>query len=81
MTFDQAISSRLEESGIWPQDVQSILELAKKGMPTMDDVWSRSTIGYNPVVLNVAWIAVKSIALEWIEENQPNAWYKPMFMA
>jgi hypothetical protein len=25
-------------------------------------------------------LAIKPIALEWIEKNIPLAWYKPMFM-
>ena len=34
---------------------------------------------YPRPIYNVLMLGIKPIALEWINENAPEAWYKPMF--
>lgn len=55
-------------------------------MPKIDNIvdsysfsWNRPADEYPESVYNVLWISLKDIALDWIEENLPMAWYKPMF--
>ena len=49
---------------------------------TIGDHWDSEMSGYTAKVTMVRtlWIGIKPIALEYIEENMPDAWFKPMFV-
>jgi len=41
--------------------------------------WQDSASDYPEATVNTLWLSVKMSALEWINENAPQAWFKPMF--
>jgi len=81
MTFNEAMKNMMVENGMFPQQADSVLLLAKDHalLDTMKGRMDEQTDGYPPIMLPVVWVSMQAIALEWIEANLPNAWYKPMF--
>ena len=35
---------------------------------------------YPDVIYDVLFMAIKPIALKWIDDNKPHAWFRPMFV-
>lgn len=73
----------LYDRGMFPDQAQQVMSLA---MPEMDNLlqdyhitWDRPAEEYPDPVYNIGWITVKKVAAKWIEENCPDAWFKPMF--
>jgi hypothetical protein len=42
-------------------------------------IWDSPAEEYPESVYLFLWLYVKQAAKEWIEENAPDAWYRPMF--
>lgn len=42
--------------------------------------WHEDTTAYPPQLLAVVWLSVKKLALEYIDEVCPEAWYRPMLV-
>lgn len=42
--------------------------------------WDDTVDGYPPQLLAVLWLGVRRAAVDWIDENLPKAWYRPMFV-
>ena len=81
MTWADWIKKQLQDRGLFESDAEKILEAIKSAPENaaMATRWNDSTDNYPPQMQSVVWLSVKSIAFEWIDENQPNAWYKSMF--
>ncbi len=54
---------------------------AKEAEVTIDmkERWGDAVEDYPPVMVNVLWVSVKHIAVEWIDRELPEAWFRPMF--
>jgi hypothetical protein len=48
--------------------------------PNYRVTWDRPADEYPDVVYNAMWLHVKDVALKWIDENAPQAWFRPMFV-
>ena len=73
----------LVAKGMFESQAEQVMEIAK---PKLDSIledynftWDRPASEYPDVIYNVVYASLKPIALEWIEENAPQAWFKPMF--
>ncbi len=42
-------------------------------------LWGWNNHEYDDVIYRIIYMTIKPIALKWIEENAPLAWFKPMF--
>lgn len=82
MSFEFAMKRKLEQSGLSLTQAEQIIELAKKdeALDSFKERWGDTESEYPPAMVNVLWISVKTIALEWIDENIPQAWFRPMFL-
>ena len=43
------------------------------------DRWLEDVNGYPEMIRSVLWLSAKRVALEWITENKPEAFYRPLF--
>lgn len=85
MNTREKFEEMLVNNGLFPDDAKSIMEVA---MPEIDKqvenykfTWDRPASEYPDVIYNVVFLSIKPIALKWIEENRPMAWFRPMFEA
>jgi len=46
----------------------------------MKDRWQTPIEGYSPVMLNILYLSCNDYALQYIEKNCPQAWFRPMFV-
>lgn len=82
MTIQETVERKLVEHGIWPKDVPDIMTRIK-GHSLLQDMaqrWNDDVTGYPTQFLAVVWVSAKKITLEWIDENQPEAFYRQMFV-
>lgn len=82
MTVRYELIARLEKMGMFHAQAEAVIKLAE---PKLNEVFKDNPIeldgggSFGSGVYNVLMSYVKPIALEWIEENKPRAWYKEMF--
>lgn len=84
MTTREKLESMLIERGMSVQQANEVMDLAK---PKIDEVadnyeisYDRPASEYPDIIYNTLFLFIKPIALKWIEENKPLAWFKPMFI-
>jgi len=80
-TFKTFIMNRLTDHGMWPKDAETIFERVKDHEinQSITQRWNDQVDEYPKVMSETLWMGAKSIALEWIDENQPEAFYRPLF--
>lgn len=83
MNTKQKLESMLIKRGMFDSQVESIMKIAIPELNELvgryDITWDRPSDEYPDVIYNILFIAIKPIALKWINENKPKAWFKPMF--
>ena len=81
MTFSEKIKSMLTQCGMFDDMAEKVLEMVKAdpANEVMKNRWNDRVSDYPQVMENIMWLAAKKSALEYIEENCPNAWFKPVF--
>ena len=79
MNIETKIKSMLEEHGMWGKGVDAVMSKAKDEIPDMN--WNDNISGYPLPLIAVIWLTTKRLALQWIDENLPRAWYRPMFVS
>jgi len=81
VTFKQAIIEELTSSGFFPDQALEVFErlVANPAQKSMQGRWDEDYTSYPKPVFSILLVAVKSVALEYIEEKMPNAWFRPMF--
>lgn len=82
-TVKQKLESMLIQRGMFESQAESVME---KAIPELNSIvkdynirFDSSSSEYPEVIYSILFMSVKKVALEWIEENVPMAWYKPMF--
>ena len=80
MTFIEKMKALMVEHGMWEKDAQTVMDIvtAKTDDP-MHGRWNDQIDGYPPRMIPVVWLGVKYAAYQWMEANQPMAWYTPVF--
>lgn len=83
-TIKQKLTRILMEKGMSGTQANEVIDLA---MPKMNNLvedysidFSDSSDAYPDVLYRVLFVTIKPIALKWIEDNIPMAWFKPMFI-
>ncbi len=83
MTTQERLINELTKRGMFESQAKEVLELAKPKIESIIEdykiTWNSSSDDYPNSIYNVWFMTVKSIALKWINENKPEAWFKPMF--
>lgn len=81
VTFEQRVTEQLVASGLFPDQAGEILSRAKVdlSLKAMVDRWNETTEDYPDVVFTALWLSIERIALQWIDANAPQAWFRPLF--
>lgn len=84
MTTRQKFEEMLYNMGVFENDASAIMDLAipmvAEMLPQYSVTWDRPSTEYPEAFYNVVFITVKRAALQWINENKPQAWFKAMFV-
>jgi hypothetical protein len=81
MTVEEKIRQLLEEHGvIWKDHRDAILEASKQStqLEVMKDRWEDDVDGHFGTTIFGTWLAVCNVALDWIDENLPQAFFRPL---
>lgn len=82
-TVKQKCLNFLMENGLWPDQADQVFERAKPKLEVggYKMLWGRPSSEYPDVLYAVMFLTLKTVGLEWIDENCPQAWFRPMFTA
>jgi len=82
MTIEDKLEEMLVEHGMWPEQAEAVMEIMK-----VDDIhesmihrWGDDVEDYPQGLLLILWGSAKVKALEYIDANCPEAWFRPMFI-
>jgi hypothetical protein len=82
MTFYEFFEDKLYNCGMFKDQCKEVLKLAMEDNvlnDTMDNRWNDKISDYPEFLLAIIWLSIKDAALKYIEENCPEAWFKPIF--
>ena len=81
MTLEQKMRELLEQHGMWSDGLEATMKEAKESdllKDTMRERWNDDVEGYPQTLVVALWLNVRSLALNWVDANCPEAWYRPM---
>jgi len=81
MTIQEKLAKMLFDRGMFPDEATKIVD-ELKGLPQnkpMNGRWDEPEDDYPPVLITALWLTTKQLALAYIDENCPMAWYRPLF--
>ena len=83
MTVKEKLMQSVVKKGLSLLEATHVVELAipkiDELVPNYDITWNRPSEEYPNMLYVIMSPIVNGVALEWIEENCPQAWFKPMF--
>lgn len=81
MTIWEKFKGMLIERGMTSVHAAKVMALVEADVANkaMLGRWNDNTEGYTKELFLVLWFSVKQHAREWIDENLPLAWYRPLF--
>ena len=80
-TTKEKCISFLTNNGLWPQESEQVFEAAKPRLEVggYQMTWDRPANEYPNALYAVMFITLKAVALEWIDQNKPMHFARPMF--
>jgi hypothetical protein len=80
-TFEQKLKEQLVAYGMFEDWADEVIGRLKSTDVTksMEGRWGDEVSGYPDSVYAILWVSAKREALEYIKENCPQAWFRPMF--
>lgn len=81
MTIANEVKKFLVDRGMFEDDANAVLERMKTAPENgaMKDRWNDPVSDYPPAIKALALFSAKKHGLEYIDENIPKAWFRPMF--
>ena len=83
MTTREKLMDMLVQHGMFESQAEKVLEIAipkiEAATPDYRITWNRPAEEYPNALYRVMWIYVKAAAKDWIAENAPRAWFRPIF--
>ncbi len=83
MTTKEKLVDMLFNHGMSEDPAKEVVELAipkiEQASPDSEITWDRPAGEYPDVMYNIFWLTLKETALEWIDKNAPQAWYRACF--
>ncbi len=79
MTSREKLIEMLVANGMFETQAEEVMDMAQE----RDDMgihWNFSHDQYADMMYPILFESIKPIALEWIEKNKPQAWYKGCFV-
>lgn len=82
MTWMQWAIAQLVNNGMFENQAKAVMDEVVKhpSNEPMKDRWNDRVDGYPPQMQAVCLLSIKTQALEWIDKNCPQAWFRPMFV-
>ena len=82
MTIEEKIRQLLSEHGMWSTGLEETMKEAKEGklLESMSQRWGDQVSDYPQALLAVLWLNVRGIALDWVDENCPGAFYRSLLV-
>jgi hypothetical protein len=74
------LRTQLYNSGLFENQADAILKNVVSRKDSMSGRWNDPVSGYPPGMTNVLWVSAKAEALNWIDNNMPMHWARPLFM-
>ena len=80
-TVEQFVIDHLYNNGMSESQAEAVLVMVKRdpAASEMSDRWRDFIVDYPSSLQAAILMIVNRVALEWIDFNLPNAWYRPMF--
>ena len=78
-TFRGFILNYLVSNGMFDSQAEAVFQECVKGMPEMAGRWNEAIKNYPGTIKSIILFSVNLYASNWIRENKPQAWYRPMF--
>ena len=80
-TFKEALIEDLTSSGFSrEQALEVFAQLTKRPeQASMKGRWDEDHTGYPASIFSSLLVAIRNIAFEYIKENMPNVWFRPIF--
>ena len=81
MNFEQLLKKYLVDRGMFDSDADKVFDLYKNSpmSENMTGRWEDPASDYPPVMTNILVVGIRTVAREWLAENAPMAWFRPMF--
>ena len=83
MTVREKLESMLVANGMFENQAKEVIDLS---IPKLNELADGYTITfespskqYPDMIYNLWFITIKPIALKWIDDNKPMAWFREMF--
>ena len=84
MTVREKLQSMLVNKGLSGTQAEEVMAIAEPELNKLANdykiTFNRPADEYPCVIYTILFMVIRRIALKWIEENMPLAWYKPMFL-
>lgn len=82
MTVEERFIKKLIDNGMFDSQAKEVMDLAMKNQElSLDKIqWTSDESGYPKTLMSTVWLSISLIALDWIDENLPKAWFRPMFV-
>ena len=84
MTVKEKLQSMLVANGMFESQAKDVIELS---IPVLNELsngygitFDSPSNQYPDVIYSVLFMAVKPVALKWIDDNIPMAWYRDIFV-
>jgi hypothetical protein len=80
VTIEEKIKELLESHGMWADGLEYTLKAMKEDAALSDIAgrWGEPVDDYPPSFIGEIWLSVRGIALEWVDENYPQAFHRPL---
>jgi hypothetical protein len=84
MTVREKLESMLVANGMFEKQAKEVIELS---IPKLNELADDYTITfespsnqYPDMIYKLWYVTIKPIALKWIDDNKPMAWFREMFV-
>ena len=81
MNFIQKLNADLQTNCLSETQATEIVDLTTKANPQMRGRWHEDVTNYPDEIYNVIWAGCKIVALNYIDEHCPKAWFRAVFDA
>ena len=84
MTVREKLESMLVANGMFENQAKEVIELSIPKLNELADdyiiTFESPSNQYPDMIYNLCYITIKPIALKWIDDNKPMAWFREMFV-
>jgi hypothetical protein len=80
-TFENHVKQYLVNGGFFENQAEQVFEVVKnaKENESMAGRWDDNIDDYPEVMARVVLLTTRRLALEWIDENAPRAWFRQLW--